>query len=123
MTKVALKTIAIISATANNPAAVEYFTTFNQADATLTEKGENDATGIAYTQEINYIVRRTNDITLAQKYQRRAAILHVYTVDGHHYIIGSQQDPVFLDTNNQYDGTKVREMQITVKTQSLFPLF
>lgn len=130
MTKVAIKTIGIATVSASNaptprsnPLTLEYFSSFNQADASISEKGENDATGIAFTQELNFIVRREEDIAIAKKYQRRAVEIQVRTVDGKQYTIGSQQDPVYMDTNNQYDGTKVREMQISVKTQSLFPMF
>ena len=130
MSIVAIKSIGIVPVAENNsltprnnPVAVEYFSAFNQEDASISEKGENDASGIAFTQQVNFIVRRANDIKLAQKYQRRAVAMHVYTIDGKHYTIGNQQDPVYLETNNQYDGTKVREMQVSVKTQSLFPIF
>lgn len=130
MSIVAIKSIGIVSENQNssstprsNPQQVEYFSAFNQEDASIAEKSEEDTTGIAFTQEVNFIVRRTNDIKLAQKHLRRPVALHVYTVDGGHYQVGNQQDPVYLQTNNLYDGTKVREMQVSVKTQSLFPLF
>ena len=122
MSTVAIKSIAILPAdTANTPAA-EQFSAFDQAEATLSETGEDEATGTAYRQEITFVVRREADIATATKYQRRAVALQVHTVDGHHYNIGSLLDPVYLNTNNRYEGTKVREMQVTASTQSLFPI-
>ena len=72
------------------------FQTLDQDQASITENLEDDENGFKYHQQVQFTVRTKADRALAKKYERRPLVVHVWTVDGSHYIIGTKSDPAYL---------------------------
>lgn len=97
------------------------FQNIDQGQASLTESLDSDANGFVYKQNVQFTVRTEDDRALAKKYERRPLVVHVWTVDGHHYVIGTKSLPAYLmpdKTNNQ----NTVETAMTVDYETLTPI-
>ena len=94
------------------------FGSFDQGNASLSEKSTINESGKAYDLDLAFVVRKTKDITLGKKYLNRPLVLHVWTVDGKHYKIGTKSYPAYLESDNRYENVNNRELAMTVKYQS-----
>ena len=97
---------------------IKCFGSFDQGNATLSEKSTIDESGKVYELDLAFVVRKQDDITLGKKYLNRPLVLHVWTVDGKHYRIGSKSYPAYLESDNRYENLSTRELAMTVKYQS-----
>ena len=117
MNKVALKTIGFVEQNEANDTWVQQeaqqqqqersipvvyidgikrFKSIDQDQASISEELTMDENGSRYHQNIQFTVRTKEDRELAKKYERRPLVIHVWTVDGSHYIIGTKPDPAYL---------------------------
>lgn len=117
MNKVALKTIGFVEQNEANDTWVQQeaqqqqqersipvvyidgihrFQSIDQDQASISEELTMDENGSRYHQNIQFTVRTKEDRELAKKYERRPLVIHVWTVDGSHYIIGTKSDPAYL---------------------------
>lgn len=72
------------------------FQSIDQDQATISESLTDDENGFKYHQQVQFTVRKKEDRALAKKYERRPLLVHVWTVDGNHYIIGTKSYPAYL---------------------------
>ena len=75
---------------------IHRFQSIDQDQASISEELTMDENGSRYHQNIQFTVRTKEDRELAKKYERRPLVIHVWTVDGSHYIIGTKSDPAYL---------------------------
>lgn len=132
MTKVAIKKIGFIEQNEVNDQWVQqeeepaqrsvpdiyldgshWFRSIDQGNASLNEQSEMGTEGKVFKQDLQFTVRTEYDIALARKYLNRPLVLHVWTVDGKRHVIGTKIYPVYLQSDNRYDGTNTREMAIS----------
>ena len=97
---------------------IRRFGSFDQGNATLSEKSTINESGKVYELDLAFVVRKPNDITLGKKYLNRPWVMHVWTVDGKHHRIGSKSYPAYLESDNRYENVTNRELAMTVKYQS-----
>ena len=97
------------------------FSSIDQQQASMTEELANDESGNRYRQQVQFVVRTERDRDLAKKYERRPLVLHVWTVDGHHYKIGTKSYPAYLmpAKTNSMDTV---ETTLTVNYETLTPI-
>ena len=139
MEKVALKTIGFVEQNEVNDQWVQQeeqqdrslpdvyldginrFRSIDQQNASLTEELTTDESGSHYHQQVQFTVRQQYDRLLAQRYERRPLVLHVWTVDGHHYKIGTKSYPAYLmpAKTNSMDTV---ETTLTVDYETLTPI-
>lgn len=139
MNKVALKTIGFVEQNEVNDQWVQQeeqhnrtipdtyldginrFRSIDQQNASLTEELTTDESGSHYHQQVQFTVRQQYDRLLAQRYERRPLVLHVWTVDGHHYKIGTKSYPAYLmpAKTNSMDTV---ETTLTVDYETLTPI-
>lgn len=139
MEKVALKTIGFVEQNEVNDQWVQQeeqqdrslpdvyldginrFRSIDQQNASLTEELTTDESGNRYRQQVQFVVRTEHDRGLAKKYERRPLVLHVWTVDGHHYKIGTKSYPAYLmpAKTNSMDTV---ETTLTVDYETLTPI-
>ena len=136
MNKVALKTIGFVEQNevddtwtqqeqpaqrdlpvANN-GTINRFRSIDQQQATMTEELTMDADGNRYRQQVQFAVRTEYDRALAKKYERRPLVLHVWTVDGNHYKIGTKQYPAYM-TTSRTNGMDAVETAVAVEYETL----
>ncbi len=98
-----------------------WFKSIDQAQASLTEDLAMDENGSSYHQQVRFAVRTQADRDLAKKYERRPIVLHVWTVDGHLYKIGTKSYPARLKTSKTNSRNTV-ETEVTVEYDTLAPL-
>lgn len=92
-----------------------YFSSIDQADASLSETQKKDENGIYYETTLECTVRKPDDISLANRYSRRPVVVHAMTVDGGHYVMGTAADPVHMVVvKNVYDGLNSRELTFSL---------
>lgn len=97
------------------------FTSIDQEQASMTEELTIDENGSSYHQNIQFTVRTKDDRALARKYERRPIVLHVWTVDGSHYKIGTKSDPAYL-VPSKTKSKKTIETAMTVDYDTLTPI-
>lgn len=139
MEKVALKTIGFVEQNEVNDQWIQQeeqqdrslpdvyldginrFRSIDQQNASLTEELTTDESGNRYHQQVQFTVRQQYDRLLAQRYERRPLVLHVWTVDGHHYKIGTKSYPAYLmpAKTNSMDTV---ETTLTVDYETLTPI-
>ena len=100
---------------------INRFRSIDQQNASLTEELTTDESGSHYHQQVQFTVRQQYDRLLAQRYERRPLVLHVWTVDGHHYKIGTKSYPAYLmpAKTNSMDTV---ETTLTVDYETLTPI-
>lgn len=103
-----------------NPMIVgnHWFKSIDQDNTTLTEELVMDESGKRYEVELPFVVRKTEDIALAKKYEGRPVVVYAFAVDGKRYTIGSKEYPARLVTSNRYQALDTREMAMTVSYKS-----
>ena len=141
MNKVALKTIGLVEQNEVNdtwPAqqqeqqdqrftidayldGINRFRDFDQQQATMTEELVTDNSGDKYHQQVKFVVRTEYDRKLAKRYERRPLVLHVWTADDNHYIIGTKSYPVYLVPSKSNSMDTV-ENSLTVEYETTTPI-
>lgn len=139
MNKVALKTIGFVEQNEVNDQWVQQeeqhnrtlpdtyldginrFRGIDQQNASMNEELVTDESGSHYRQQVQFTVRQQHDRLLAQRYERRPLVLHVWTVDGTHYTLGTKSYPVYLvpAKTNSMDTV---ETTLTVDYETLAPI-
>ena len=76
---------------------IERFRSIDQDQASITEELVDDENGMHYHQQVVFTVRTKYDRDLAKRFERRPVVLHVWTVDGDHYVIGTKTYPAYLN--------------------------
>ena len=100
-------------------ASIHYFKDIDQTQSDITEKLTIDESGRVFDTDLSFVVRTQRDIDLGKKYINRPLVIHVWTVDGSHYKIGTKSYPAYLESDNRYENTSTREMAFTVHYQSV----
>ena len=138
MNKVALKTIGFVEQNEVNDAwqqaeeqqaerglsqdvyidGIHRFRSIDQQQASMTEELAIDENGRKYRQQIQFAVRTEYDRALARKYERRPLVIHVWTVDGNHYKIGTKSYPAYLIPTKTNSMDTV-ETSLTVEYETL----
>lgn len=139
MNKVALKTIGFVEQNEANDQWVQQeeqqdrflpdtyidgirrFSSIDQQQASMTEELATDESGNLYRQQVQFVVRTEHDRELARKYERRPLVLHVWTVDGQHYMIGTKSYPAYLVPAKTNSRSTV-ETALTVDYETLSPI-
>lgn len=98
---------------------IHYFKDVDQSQSDISEKLTIDENGKVFDTELSFVVRTQRDINIGKKYINRPLVIHVWTVDGSHYIIGTKSYPAYLESDNRYENTSTREMAFTVHYQSV----
>ncbi len=97
---------------------IKRFGTFDQGNANLAENSAINESGKVYNLDLTFVVRTNADIDLGRKYLSRPLVIHVWTVDGKHHIIGTKSYPAYIESDNRYENTRNRELAMTVQYQS-----
>lgn len=141
MNKVALKTIGLVEQNEVNdtwPAqqqeqqdqrftidayvdGINRFRSIDQQEASMTEELVSDGSGDKYHQQVKFVVRTEYDRKLAKRYERRPLVLHVWTADDNHYIIGTKSYPVYLVPSKSNSMDTV-ETALTVEYETTTPI-
>lgn len=100
---------------------IHRFRSIDQAKSSIMEDLSIEESGNKYHQHVQFVVRTEYDRELAKKYERRPLVLHVWTVDGHHYKIGTKSYPAYLvpAKTNSMDTV---ETALTVEYETLTPI-
>lgn len=114
MNKVALKTIGFVEQNEANDQWVQQqeqqdrslpdvyidgihrFRSIDQAKSSIMEDLSIEESGNKYHQHVQFVVRTEYDRELAKKYERRPLVVHVWTVDGCHYKLGTKSYPAYF---------------------------
>ncbi len=139
MNKVALKTIGFVEQNEANDQWVQQeeqqdrflpdtyidgirrFRSIDQQQASMTEELATDESGNLYRQQVQFVVRTKHNRELARKYERRPLVVHVWTVDGQHYMIGTKSYPAYLVPAKTNSRSTV-ETALTVDYETLSPI-
>lgn len=139
MNKVALKTIGFVEQNEANDSwtpqqqqqdrdipdvyidGINRFRSIDQQQATMTEELTIDESGSHYRQQVQFAVRQKYDRDLAKRYERRPLVLHVWTTDGHHYTLGTEQYPAYLMPTKTNSMDTV-ETALSVEYETLTPI-
>ena len=100
---------------------INRFRSIDQRQASMTEELTVDADGQRYRQQVQFVVRTEHDRALAKKYERRPLVLHVWTVGGQHYKIGTKSYPAYLRPTKSNSMDTV-ETSLTVEYETLTPI-
>lgn len=100
---------------------INRFRSIDQRQASMTEELTIDADGQRYRQQVQFVVRTEHDRALAKKYERRPLVLHVWTVGGQHYKIGTKSYPAYL-TPAKTNSMDTVETSLTVEYETLTPI-
>ena len=95
------------------------FKSIDQKASELTEEYIDDENGPYYKIDLSSVVRKKEDIELAEKYSGQQLAIHVWTVDGRHVIIGTEADPARLATSDRYASMNTREVTLTSQYATL----
>lgn len=100
---------------------INRFRSIDQRQSSMTEELTIDADGQRYRQQVQFVVRTEHDRAMAKKYERRPLVLHVWTVGGQHYKIGTKSYPAYLipSKTNSMDAV---ETSLTVEYETLTPI-
>jgi len=97
---------------------IQRFRSIDQDNSSMTEDLVIDESGNKYRQQVLFTVRQEYDRKLAKKYERRPLVLHVWTVDGQHYKIGTKSYPAYL-IPSKTNSKKTVETAMTVEYETL----
>jgi hypothetical protein len=100
---------------------IHRFRSIDQRQASMTEELTMDENGSHYRQQVQFTVRTEYDRELAKKYERRPLVLHVWTVDGHHYKIGTKSYPAYF-VPSKTNSMDTVETSLTVEYETLTPI-
>ena len=100
---------------------INRFRSIDQDNSSMTEDLVIGEEGIKYSQEVQFVVRTEYDRKLAKKYERRPLVLHVWTVGGQHYKIGTKSYPAYLRPTKSNSMDTV-ETSLTVEYETLTPI-
>ena len=100
---------------------IKRFRSIDQRQASMTESLTTDESGHRYHQQVQFTVRTPYDRELAGKYANRPIVLHVWTVDGNHYKIGTKQYPAYL-VPSKTNSMDTVETAMTVDYETLSPV-
>ena len=100
---------------------INRFRNIDQRQASMTESLTIDESGHRYHQQVQFTVRTPYDRELAGKYANRPIVLHVWTVDGNHYKIGTKQYPAYL-VPSKTNSMDTVETAMTVDYETLSPV-
>ena len=100
---------------------IHRFRSIDQRQASMTEELTIDENGNKYRQQVQFTVRTEYDRELAKKYERRPLVLHVWTVDGHHYKIGTKSYPAYI-VPSKTNSMDTVETALTVEYETLTPI-
>lgn len=100
---------------------IHRFRSIDQDNSSMTEELTIDENGNKYRQQVQFTVRQEYDRELAKKYERRPLVLHVWTVDGHHYKIGTKSYPAYL-VPAKTNSMQTVETALTVEYETLTPI-
>ena len=100
---------------------INRFRSIDQRQSSMTEELTIDADGQRYRQQVQFVVRTEHDRALAKKYERRPLVLHVWTVGGQHYKIGTKSYPAYLIPSKSNSMDTV-ETSLTVEYETLTPI-
>lgn len=140
MNKVALKTIGFVEQNEVNDQWVQQeeqqqrglgqdvyldginrFLSIDQRQASMTEELAVDESGHHYRQQVQFTVRQQYDRELARKYERRPLVLHVWTINGCHYKLGTKSYPAYL-VPTKTNSMDTVETALTVEYETLTPI-
>lgn len=94
------------------------FRNIDQDNSSMTEELVINENGNKYSQHVQFTVRTEQDRDLAKKYERRPLVVHVWTVDGHHYKIGTKLYPAYL-LPSKANSKETVETAMTVDYETL----
>ena len=94
------------------------FKSIDQDNSSLNQELSSDESGPVYDIDLSFVVRTSDDIALAKRFERRPVVMYVWTVDGVQHKIGSKTYPAMMLTSNRYESRQTREMVVSVKYQS-----
>ena len=100
---------------------IHRFRSIDQQEASMTEELVSDGSGDKYHQQVKFVVRTEYDRKLAKRYERRPLVLHVWTADDNHYIIGTKSYPVYLMPTKSNSMDTV-ETALTVEYETTTPI-
>lgn len=100
---------------------INRFRSIDQQEASMTEELVSDGSGDKYHQKVKFVVRTEYDRKLAKRYERRPLVLHVWTADDNHYIIGTKSYPVYLVPSKSNSMDTV-ETALTVEYETTTPI-
>lgn len=100
---------------------INRFRSIDQQEASMTEELVSDGSGDKYHQQVKFVVRTEYDRKLAKRYERRPLVLHVWTADDNHYIIGTKSYPVYLVPSKSNSMDTV-ETALTVEYETTTPI-
>ena len=75
---------------------IHRFRSIDQAKSSIMEDLSIEESGDKYHQHVQFVVRTEYDRKLAKKYERRPLVVHVWTVDGCHYKLGTKSYPAYF---------------------------
>lgn len=75
---------------------IHRFRSIDQAKSSIMEDLSIEESGNKYHQHVQFVVRTEYDRALAKKYERRPLVVHVWTVDGCHYKLGTKSYPAYF---------------------------
>lgn len=75
---------------------IHRFHSIDQAKSSIMEDLSIEESGNKYHQHVQFVVRTEYDRELAKKYERRPLVVHVWTVDGCHYKLGTKSYPAYF---------------------------
>lgn len=100
---------------------IHRFKRIDQQQASMTEELAMDGDGNRYHQRVQFAVRLKSDRDLAKRYERRPLVLHVWTVDGDYYKIGTPAYPAYLMPAKTKSMSTV-ETALTVDYETTTPI-
>lgn len=98
--------------------SINRFRSIDQNNASMTEELTMNESGNKYHQHVQFTVRTEYDRKLAKKYERRPLVVHVWTVDGNHYKLGTKSYPAYF-IPAKTNSSETVESAITVDYDTL----
>lgn len=99
-----------------------FFKSIDQDNSTMEQSYMNDENGPLYSVELTVVVRREDDIALAQEKTCKPQILKVNTADGKEHILGTSDYPVYLKVDDNYNGMLTKELVMKAHYQADSPV-
>ena len=100
---------------------IHRFRSIDQAKSSIMEDLSIEESGNKYHQHVQFVVRTEYDRELAKKYERRPLVVHVWTVDGCHYKLGTKTYPAYFIPSKTNSMDTV-ETAMTVDYETLTPI-
>lgn len=97
---------------------IHRFLSIDQAKSSIMEDLSIEESGNKYHQHVQFVVRTEYDRELAKKYERRPLVVHVWTVDGCHYKLGTKSYPAYF-VSSKTNSMDTVETAMTVDYDTL----